>query len=383
MATQPKAEIVLLPAEPVQIVRPVVSAQEAKKLWKEYIELCQEILDDSDYIWYVSWSLHQPGGFDKEQKPEAFTEKSEAEKYMERLKANPQASAIRLKPRKRRSAWDKLAKFFGLTVPAAETELAKTEISQVGEYIIERRTGRGFSLIVYQDAQTLEVKKAVATVAVSGAGRTEIGEAVCSESERRSGRDSFAHADHDIPSTAFTRAKNRAISRCIGTGEVSAEEVEASSEFENPKTEPAAPSETQPKAETPKQKTKPEKVPEKPEEKPPEKQEERFKANPEAKLAERIEALKKYVYGPVPKDNQRHNSLIYYLPFCIPTVVKAHVEKVEGRWDPDLWKAEFMKMEDRKHRIELVEQGAENMTKAEFIAWAKKAVAENFGNLKT
>ncbi len=35
----------------------------------------------------------------------------------------------------------------------------------------------------------------------------------------------FAHAQHDIPATAETRAKNRAISDLIGAGEVSAEEL--------------------------------------------------------------------------------------------------------------------------------------------------------------
>lgn len=38
-------------------------------------------------------------------------------------------------------------------------------------------------------------------------------------------RGRFSHAEHDIPSTAHTRAKNRAIADLIGAGEVSAEEL--------------------------------------------------------------------------------------------------------------------------------------------------------------
>jgi hypothetical protein len=51
-------------------------------------------------------------------------------------------------------------------------------------------------------------------------GRETEGVGMCSSSER-----GFAHPDHDIYSTAHTRAKNRAISDMIAAGEVSYEEV--------------------------------------------------------------------------------------------------------------------------------------------------------------
>ena len=53
------------------------------------------------------------------------------------------------------------------------------------------------------------------------AGRSAIGVGSCSSRER-----AFAHPDHDIYATAHTRAKNRAISDIIGSGEPSAEEIE-------------------------------------------------------------------------------------------------------------------------------------------------------------
>ena len=52
-------------------------------------------------------------------------------------------------------------------------------------------------------------------------GRFAVGIGSCSSGERK-----FAHTEHDVRSTAHTRAKNRAISDLIGGGEVSAEEVE-------------------------------------------------------------------------------------------------------------------------------------------------------------
>ena len=52
-------------------------------------------------------------------------------------------------------------------------------------------------------------------------GRFAVGIGACSSRER-----TFAHPDHDIYATAHTRAKNRAISDLIGSGDISAEEIE-------------------------------------------------------------------------------------------------------------------------------------------------------------
>lgn len=53
-------------------------------------------------------------------------------------------------------------------------------------------------------------------------GRSCIGVAKCTTTEK-----TFSHPDHDSYATAHTRAKNRAISDLIGSGEVSAEEMAA------------------------------------------------------------------------------------------------------------------------------------------------------------
>jgi len=63
------------------------------------------------------------------------------------------------------------------------------------------------------------------TVKVSSQnGRFSYGVGSCASNER-----SFAHKEHDVRSTAHTRAKNRAISDLVGFGEVSAEEVNSDS----------------------------------------------------------------------------------------------------------------------------------------------------------
>ena len=67
-------------------------------------------------------------------------------------------------------------------------------------------------------------------------GRSTVGMGVCSIFDKINKNDNaqptnfelrkrFSNAEHDIPSTAHTRAKNRAISDMIGAGEVSAEEM--------------------------------------------------------------------------------------------------------------------------------------------------------------
>ncbi len=50
--------------------------------------------------------------------------------------------------------------------------------------------------------------------------------AIAADPDRR-----FVRQDHDIATTAYTRAANRAISDMIGAGEISAEEVRATGEF--------------------------------------------------------------------------------------------------------------------------------------------------------
>ena len=68
-------------------------------------------------------------------------------------------------------------------------------------------------------------------------GRQTVGVGICSIFDKITKKDTtqpsnfilrqrFSNAEHDVPSTAHTRAKNRAISDMIGAGEVSAEELD-------------------------------------------------------------------------------------------------------------------------------------------------------------
>ena len=52
-------------------------------------------------------------------------------------------------------------------------------------------------------------------------GRTAVGDGACFSNER-----AFAHIEHDVHAVAVTRATNRAISNIVGSGEVTAEEIQ-------------------------------------------------------------------------------------------------------------------------------------------------------------
>ena len=104
-------------------------------------------------------------------------------------------SEIQGKKHKNKSAWRKLARAFNIS-----------------DFIIQET----------KDVEGQDFVWRIWVRASSPSGRFCIGIGACSTKER-----GFAHRDHDVYATAHTRAKNRAISDLIGSGEVSAEEIEA------------------------------------------------------------------------------------------------------------------------------------------------------------
>lgn len=113
----------------------------------------------------------------------------------------------------KKSGWLKIARAFDL-----DTELA-------APVVIERD----------HDGKPIRAQVWIRAIAPSGAAM--VGDGYCSIDEDRfskpSGRKKL---EHDLPSTAATRARNRAISNLVGMGEVSAEEMGSGGS-----TEPALP----------------------------------------------------------------------------------------------------------------------------------------------
>ena len=98
---------------------------------------------------------------------------------------------------KKKSAWRKYARAFNISDEIIKEDIIKTDKGNVTE-------------------ATFIVRATLPN------GRYAEGWGNCSRQEGKK-----AHPNHDIPTTAHTRAKNRAIADLIGAGEVSAEEIQA------------------------------------------------------------------------------------------------------------------------------------------------------------
>lgn len=149
---------------------------------------------------------------------EAFMENYQ--ELVERLLDKSDYQKIGDKKAKKKSAWRKLATAFNISDEVVNEEITRDETNQI-----------------------ISAKYYVKAVMPNGRSATAVG--VCSiyDKIRYSGlkkditqpsnfelRGRFSNAEHDVPSTAHTRAKSRAISDLIGAGEVSAEEMEEEKE---------------------------------------------------------------------------------------------------------------------------------------------------------
>ena len=150
-----------------EVLRPL-DREQLVTSFREYQELCKELLDDSDY------------------------QRDGNRKF------------------KKKSAWRKLATAFDLDV-----ELIREHVER--------------------DQNGTPVRAAVIARAIAPSGRFQDGDGYCSIDEPRfdksGGRKKI---ENDLRTTATTRAKNRAISDLLGTGEVSAEELTGGDHDQSP-----------------------------------------------------------------------------------------------------------------------------------------------------
>ncbi len=104
---------------------------------------------------------------------------------------------IQGRPRIKKSGWRKIAAAFGISDALLREERREVE-SPAGRHFVWEVSAR----------------------AIAPNGRYADAVGSCASTERR-----FAHLEHDVRSTAHTRAKNRAIADLVGGGELSAEEI--------------------------------------------------------------------------------------------------------------------------------------------------------------
>lgn len=183
----------------VGILRPADSLDAIAEAFKQYQAVCERILTKDDYQLYEG------------------------------------------KPRKKKSAWRKLATAFNVS-----TQIMDKEVLREGRNVIMAEVrvraftpgGRQAEAIASCDI----TEKCCASARSQKCHKSAWKGHYCCQAGC-DGRKHWSHPDHDVISTAQTRATNRAIADLIGCGEVSAEELADDS---GPANGPQSPKPTQP-----------------------------------------------------------------------------------------------------------------------------------------
>lgn len=214
-----------VPTHSAPIVTPAVAIEEAVKAYQAYQQLDKRILNDDDYTFYVQY---KQGQYDKEA---TFRDPDDADTFAQQVSG-------KVIKRKKKSAFRKLANFFGLTLPKQD-ELLGSELLTVEDGYVLREWGKGWQGFCFMN-RAFHVFRQQYTGAIvhKNSGTTFMGVGACSVDERKSGRQGWKQRDHTIISTAWTRMVSRGISDVVGLGEVSAEEIQSLEEIESEYTPP-------------------------------------------------------------------------------------------------------------------------------------------------
>ena len=119
--------------------------------------------------------------------------------------------------------------------------LDDSDYQRIGENKFIRKSGfRKLSVVFNLSDEIVEQEKTtreddsfywrIVTKVTAPNGRTSVGVGICDSKERN-----FAHVEHDVYSTAHTRAKNRATSDMVAGGVVSAEEMSNTPQEKTPR----------------------------------------------------------------------------------------------------------------------------------------------------
>lgn len=174
---------------------PAVSIDDAVAAWEAYKALCEKILDEKDYTYYVYWTYQKEGKEKEGQK--GFKRKQDADGFAEIKKGY-------VERRKNKSGCTKLARFYLLI-----EEITKEEID---------RDANGNLIRVYF------------TITVFPINNPRFRKTVKRGCEKKSAP---WVDDEDLIAKAYTKALDAAILNCIGCGEVTAEEI-GEEEKDNP-----------------------------------------------------------------------------------------------------------------------------------------------------
>lgn len=170
----------------VGILRPADSLDRIAEAFKEYQRVCETILDASDYQEYEG------------------------------------------KKRKKKSAWRKLATSFNVSTCVVKEDIKETDRNHVisASYVIRAYTGpKENPYRQWEAVGSCSVFEKCCPTAEGQKCRKAAWKGHYCCPNGCDGRKHWTHPDHDVKSTAQTRASNRAVADLIGCGEVSAEEL--------------------------------------------------------------------------------------------------------------------------------------------------------------
>lgn len=157
------------------VVAPLMNVAQAREKWNEYQALSAALLTADDY--------------------QTYKDRGEVKKF------------------KKKSAWRKFGTFYGFKVDITDV--------RIGHAHDKNNCARMFLPDEKECGCPTQYARIVVRVTAPN-GRYSDGIGVCARAEKNR---VFTKPDHEIPTTAHTRAVNRAIADLIGVGEDSAEEV--------------------------------------------------------------------------------------------------------------------------------------------------------------
>lgn len=140
------------------------------------------------------------------------------QELVERLLDESDYQQIGDKKPKKKSAWRKLATAFNISDEIVHEEETRDETNQIvsAKYYVKATLPNGRSATAVGSCSIYDKIRYRATPKYPADKETPSNFVL---------RGRFSNAEHDVPSTAHTRAKSRAISDLVGAGEVSAEEM--------------------------------------------------------------------------------------------------------------------------------------------------------------
>lgn len=181
-------------APDTQLIELAAPIERIEKAFTDYQEMCKRLLDDSDYQAISQWDP-----VERKKKTRKFPKKS---------------------------AWRKLSTALGVTFEIISKEKERDAKGRIinAEFVVRATAPNGRFVDGWGNCNVYE------RCCEPGCTKDRIKNSRhkhCSDppGTHEHPQTHFSHAEHDIPATAETRAKNRAASDLFGMGEVSAEEI--------------------------------------------------------------------------------------------------------------------------------------------------------------